>query len=261
MTTSVRTWLISAGRGATAPTRRAATSARVCLVTCQQEGTPSSPTTALNASVMLASHAERRRFSIRNDCILLDFWLVYCCLVAAHHLVHWRGLQRPGGHQRGFNCVLNPGLELKSILTVDLRLSDVDECQSGEEPCGQNSRCHNTNGSFYCTCQRDYIPTSGTRHFHPARDVRCKGQCENSKEHARTVTHFSLLLFFLFLFFLVHFRGRIYHAILRVKVQSGILSCSERKPWCYASATSEVSASQSLSCWNYGNKASNQKVC
>lgn len=122
-----------------------------------------------------------------------------------HHLVHWRGLQRPGGHQRGFNCVLNPGLELKSILTVDLRLSDFDECQSGEEPCGQNSRCHNTNGSFYCTCQRDYIPTSGTRHFHPAGDVRCKGQCENSKEHTLTFTHFSLLLFFYYFYFFFFF--------------------------------------------------------
>lgn len=143
-----------------------------------------------------------------------------------HHLVHWRGLQRPGG----FNCVLNPGLELKYFLTFYLRFSDFDECRSGEEPCGQNSRCHNTNGSFYCTCQRDYIPTSGTQHFHPAGDVRCKGQCEDSKEHALTFTHFSSLLFFFNFFFWVHFRGRIYHAILRVNVLSGIFSCSEIKP-------------------------------
>lgn len=121
-----------------------------------------------------------------------------CCLVAqGYHLVHWRGLQRPGG----FNCVLKPGLELKSFLTFNLRLSDFDECQSGEGPCGPNSRCHNTNGSFYCTCQRDYIPTSGTRHFHPAGDVRCKGQCEDSKEHVLAFTHFLFIASFLNFFF------------------------------------------------------------
>uniref|UniRef100_A0A672HIK2 Adhesion G protein-coupled receptor L4 n=1 Tax=Salarias fasciatus TaxID=181472 RepID=A0A672HIK2_SALFA len=51
--------------------------------------------------------------------------------------------------------------------------SNIDECKS-EQVCGPNSHCHNTNGSFYCTCQRDYIPSSGTKHFHPERGVKCK---------------------------------------------------------------------------------------
>lgn len=72
--------------------------------------------------------------------------------------------------------------------TFYLPLSDIDECQLGE-PCGPNSRCHNTNGSFYCTCQRDYIPTSGTQHFSP-RDVKCKGQCEDRDEHKLASTFF-----------------------------------------------------------------------
>lgn len=81
--------------------------------------------------------------------------------------------------------------------TFHLHVSDIDECMSGEL-CGPNSHCHNTNGSFYCTCQRDYIPTSGTQHFHPERGVRCKGQYEDrkstlaqvhTKSHALTLTH------------------------------------------------------------------------
>ena len=66
--------------------------------------------------------------------------------------------------------------------TFRLHLSDIDECESGEL-CGPNSHCHNTNGSFYCTCQRDYIPTSGTQHFQAERGVRCKGQYEDRKAH------------------------------------------------------------------------------
>ncbi|XP_005923435.1 adhesion G protein-coupled receptor L4 isoform X1 [Haplochromis burtoni] len=50
---------------------------------------------------------------------------------------------------------------------------DIDECES-EQVCGPNSDCHNTNGSFNCICQRDYILTSGPKHFHPESKVRCK---------------------------------------------------------------------------------------
>lgn len=79
-------------------------------------------------------------------------------------------------------CVFNWGW------TVHLQLSDIDECKAGQE-CGPNTHCHNTNGSFYCTCQRDYIQTSGTKHFHPESSVRCKGRYENGRAHQPTHTH------------------------------------------------------------------------
>lgn len=66
--------------------------------------------------------------------------------------------------------------------TLHLHLSDIDECKTGQL-CGPSSHCHNTNGSFYCTCQRDYIPTSGAKHFHPESGVRCKGRYEDGRVH------------------------------------------------------------------------------
>lgn len=107
-------------------------------------------------------------------------------------------------------------------------LPDIDECKSGE-PCGPNSRCHNSNGAFYCTCQRDYTPTSGTQHFHPDTGAGCKGQWRNWETHKDTLTHsfsiyllwqssksaifyiffnsfifFKLFIYFFFSFFLLH---------------------------------------------------------
>lgn len=68
--------------------------------------------------------------------------------------------------------------------TLHLHLSDIDECKTGQL-CGPSSHCHNTNGSFYCTCQRDYIPTSGAKHFHPESGVRCKGRYEDGRVHTQ----------------------------------------------------------------------------
>lgn len=73
--------------------------------------------------------------------------------------------------------------------TLHLLVSDIDECKSGQV-CGPNSHCHNTNGSFYCTCQRDYIPMSGSKHFHPERGERCKGGYKDWIAHYNyTLTH------------------------------------------------------------------------
>ena len=37
-----------------------------------------------------------------------------------------------------------------------LILSDVDECQLGEDNCDLNASCNDTDGSFYCTCITGY---------------------------------------------------------------------------------------------------------
>ena len=34
---------------------------------------------------------------------------------------------------------------------------DMDECSAKETPCGKNSRCTNSAGSFFCSCLRGYV--------------------------------------------------------------------------------------------------------
>lgn len=78
--------------------------------------------------------------------------------------------------------------------------SDVDECLSGPV-CGPDARCHNTNGSFYCSCQRDFVPSVGTKHFHPETGVRCKGWWEDI---CRKSTPAATDMFGWFVFFFFH---------------------------------------------------------
>lgn len=78
--------------------------------------------------------------------------------------------------------------------------SDVDECLSGPV-CGPDTRCHNTNGSFYCSCQRDFVPSVGTKHFHPETGVRCKGWWEDI---CRKSTPAATDMFGWFVFFFFH---------------------------------------------------------
>lgn len=40
-------------------------------------------------------------------------------------------------------------------------MKDINECeQGGEGPCGYNSNCTNTPGSFVCSCFRGYLMSS-----------------------------------------------------------------------------------------------------
>ena len=55
---------------------------------------------------------------------------------------------------------------------------DIDECEAGQL-CGPFSNCHNTNGSFYCTCQRDFSPSAGPAHFQPDNGTHCRGTRDN----------------------------------------------------------------------------------
>lgn len=170
--------------------------------------------------------------------------------------------------------------------TFHLHFPDIDECKSGE-PCGPNSRCHNTNGSFYCTCQRDYIPTSGTQHFHPERGAGCKGQywkrekCTRKNTHAGTRTHTHTItcatcvkhIYLSSSLFFITFWGRsICYAIHQVKVQSQIFSCFEKcwsswATWCYSTASpvqfkvffSFLVRGQTLRCWNHAGEFSNRR--
>ncbi|XP_048473898.1 adhesion G protein-coupled receptor E2-like isoform X2 [Rhincodon typus] len=57
---------------------------------------------------------------------------------------------------------------------------DKDECLS--DPCGPNTICHNTEGSFYCTCNRGFYSTSIDRQFAGKNESYCKdyNECETT---------------------------------------------------------------------------------
>ncbi|XP_078532770.1 sushi domain-containing protein 1 isoform X2 [Lissotriton helveticus] len=55
--------------------------------------------------------------------------------------------------------------------------NDKDECQIGATNiCGNHSACHNTYGSFYCTCQEGFQPTNNNRNntYIPNDGTYCK---------------------------------------------------------------------------------------
>ncbi|XP_026199298.1 sushi domain-containing protein 1 isoform X2 [Anabas testudineus] len=71
---------------------------------------------------------------------------------------------------------------------------DKDECQLGATKiCGQHTTCHNTYGSYYCTCLAGYSPSNNMAIFIPNDGTHCKdidecrvtglcgegGQCRN----------------------------------------------------------------------------------
>lgn len=59
--------------------------------------------------------------------------------------------------KRAYTCVGCPtGLQMNSDATKCL---DIDECQNN--PCGNNSRCDNTEGSYECVCQNGFEKDSG----------------------------------------------------------------------------------------------------
>ncbi|XP_031674561.1 sushi domain-containing protein 1 isoform X9 [Oncorhynchus kisutch] len=52
---------------------------------------------------------------------------------------------------------------------------DKNECQIGANKiCGQHTACHNTYGSFYCTCLAGYSPSNNMAIFIPNDGTRCQ---------------------------------------------------------------------------------------
>ncbi|XP_078476702.1 latent-transforming growth factor beta-binding protein 4-like isoform X2 [Lampetra planeri] len=75
-----------------------------------------------------------------------------------------------------FHCYCEPGFRLSSgkqpfLPTRDQAFClDVDECQEGQAPCGEGSRCQNVPGSFHCYCEPGFRVSSGKQPFLPTRD-------------------------------------------------------------------------------------------
>ncbi|ELK29771.1 EGF-like module-containing mucin-like hormone receptor-like 2 [Myotis davidii] len=54
-------------------------------------------------------------------------------------------------------------------------IPDIDECeQPVKVTCGKDARCHNTKGSYYCTCKPGYRPGSGATKFSNASENTCQ---------------------------------------------------------------------------------------
>lgn len=54
---------------------------------------------------------------------------------------------------------------------------DKDECQiEGNKICGQSTTCHNTYGSYYCTCMSGYSPSNNMAVFIPNDGTHCEGE-------------------------------------------------------------------------------------
>ncbi len=64
------------------------------------------------------------------------------------------------------NDALNAFTNIKSsqhwIHVFFLFISDINECTTGTDPCGDNSDCTNTPGSYTCACLTGYEEDEGT---------------------------------------------------------------------------------------------------
>ena len=56
-------------------------------------------------------------------------------------------------------------------------LSDKDECQIGARKiCGPRAACHNTVGSYACTCMGGFRPSNHRTSFTPNDGTYCQGE-------------------------------------------------------------------------------------
>ncbi|KAI4877435.1 hypothetical protein NFI96_026929 [Prochilodus magdalenae] len=53
---------------------------------------------------------------------------------------------------------------------------DFNECLHLRGICGPNSTCHNTEGSYYCTCNHGFFSRNGREIFNGSQGVTCDGK-------------------------------------------------------------------------------------
>ncbi|XP_005745421.1 adhesion G protein-coupled receptor E1-like [Pundamilia nyererei] len=59
----------------------------------------------------------------------------------------------------------------QGFLTKKKNCIDIDECNDAVKPCGQNTNCTNTNGSYYCQCKDGFKRKTGEVNF---KTVACE---------------------------------------------------------------------------------------
>ncbi|XP_059552645.1 adhesion G protein-coupled receptor E5-like [Myotis daubentonii] len=78
----------------------------------------------------------------------------------------------------GTACHCDPGFQTpfgKNKVNQGETCEDIDECkQRVNVTCGEDARCHNTKGSYYCTCRPGYRPGSGATKFNNPSENTCQ---------------------------------------------------------------------------------------
>ncbi|GBN12717.1 Fibrillin-2 [Araneus ventricosus] len=86
----------------------------------------------------------------------------------------------------GYTCECKPGYE-KITSAPDSHCRDINECLFGRFPCGTNSKCINSDGSYECVCPDNLIGDAKVACKSPCADVDCgeHATCQvNGKEAA-----------------------------------------------------------------------------
>ena len=81
------------------------------------------------------------------------------------------------------SCVKNVAVANSSLLRYDLWTADVNECTAGTDSCHSHATCHNTQGSYTCSCNSGYTGSG----------VSCAGRCSYS-EHITTLSYHHLFI-------------------------------------------------------------------
>ncbi|XP_036158646.1 adhesion G protein-coupled receptor E5 isoform X3 [Myotis myotis] len=98
----------------------------------------------------------------------------------------------------GTACLCDRGFKSSSgklILQHEETCEDIDECEQGKPGtlCGKVAECHNTVGSYYCTCIPGYRLVSEAAKFSDAKENTCQdvNECTSGKHscHKSTQCH------------------------------------------------------------------------
>ncbi|XP_075879180.1 sushi, von Willebrand factor type A, EGF and pentraxin domain-containing protein 1 isoform X2 [Nelusetta ayraudi] len=84
--------------------------------------------------------------------------------------------QKAGGSEKECNCKFGFVGNGRSFC------QDKDECQLGAKICGPHTACHNTYGSYYCTCSAGYSPSNDMDVFIPNDGTSCQDVDECSTD-------------------------------------------------------------------------------
>ncbi|XP_070272273.1 adhesion G protein-coupled receptor E5 isoform X2 [Myotis yumanensis] len=96
----------------------------------------------------------------------------------------------------GTSCRCNPGFKSSSgetDISYTDHCDDIDECEQGRPGtlCGRVAECHNTVGSYYCTCNQGYRLASGATKFSDASENTCQdvNECTSGQNPCHKSTH------------------------------------------------------------------------
>lgn len=100
--------------------------------------------------------------------------------------------------------LIHPLESVEPFITDVFLVVDKDECQiETNKICGLSTTCHNTHGSFYCTCMSGYSPSNHMAVFIPNDGTHCQGESRappspppgSQPPHGGGFTHSGMLVF------------------------------------------------------------------